>query len=195
VVFTDQSTGMVAQAISTLRALGQFAFGVADAQALPFASGSFDVVIANHMLYHVPKRSLALAEIRRVLKPTGAFFAATNDRTHMHEVRELAEAYQPGAALWGGMEAQVSTNERFPFDVATQELSEHFGQIQLHRYANNLVVTDADALADYMLSGMSIHMPAETQAPFRQWLRNRIATEGPITVTTAAGLFEATNAP
>src|SRR5215475_9331514 len=25
-----------------------------DAQALPFADGSFDVVLANHMLYHVP---------------------------------------------------------------------------------------------------------------------------------------------
>lgn len=195
VFFTDQSTGMVTQAISTLRGLAQFAFGVADAQWLPFMTGSFDVVVANHMLYHVPNRSMALGEIRRVLKSTGVFFAATNDRTHMHEVRDLAKEYQPGTSLRGQMEQLASNNERFPFDVATQELSEHFGQIQLHRYANNLLVTDADALADYMLSGMSIHMPAEAQAPFRAWLRSRIAAQGPITVTTAAGLFEATSAP
>src|SRR2546430_14213021 len=32
---------------------------------LPFADGRFDVVIANHMLYHVTAREQALREIRR----------------------------------------------------------------------------------------------------------------------------------
>src|SRR5690606_21133136 len=80
---TDQSAGMVAKAFATLGDLSHLHFGVADAQALPFAEGAFDVVIANHMLYHVPDRQQALSEIRRVLKPTGRFFAATNDTPHM----------------------------------------------------------------------------------------------------------------
>jgi SAM-dependent methyltransferase len=188
ITYTDQSTGMIAQAFSTLGDLAQFHFGAADAQALPFATAAFDVVIANHMLYHVPDRGKALAEIRRVLLPAGRFFAATNDRAHMQELRDLAEAFMPGT------QAIISANERFPFDVATQELSQHFGQVQLHRYHNSLVITDADALADYMLSGITLKLPAVAETPFRRWLQGRIQAQGAITTTSAAGLFEAATA-
>jgi SAM-dependent methyltransferase len=188
ITFTDQSTGMIAQAISTLGDLPQFRFGVADAQALPFATDSFDVVVANHMLYHVPDRGKALAEFRRVLRPTGRFFAATNDYAHMQEMRALAEDFMPGTVR------AFLPNERFPFDVATRELSQHFGQVQLHRYHNSLVITDADALADYMLSGISLNLPTVAELPFRHWLRNRIETQGAITVTSASGIFEAATA-
>lgn len=189
VIFTDQSPGMLAQAVGTLGALPQFSFSVADAQALPFADQTFDVVIANHMLYHVPNRQLALAEIRRVLRSGGRFFAATNDRSHMQELRDLAEAFMPGSSTL------VSPNERFPFDAAARELSEHFGQVQLHRYPNQLVVTDAGALADYMLSGILLKLPAVAETPFRRWLQERIEAQGAFTVTSATGMFEATSAP
>jgi SAM-dependent methyltransferase len=207
VIFTDQSTGMITQARATLSVrppwpsesvrppgpstgdLRPFRFGVADAQALPFATASFDVVIANHMLYHVPDRGMALAEIRRVLKPAGTFFAATNDHVHMQELRDVAERFLPDSSHLR------SANERFPFDVATSELSRHFGQVQLHRYHNNLVVTDADALADYMLSGLTFTLPDGAEASFRQWLQQRILSEGSITITPAVGLFEAATAP
>lgn len=45
---------------------------------------------------------------------------------------------------WNPGQAVPPTNVS-PFDVATLELSEHFGQVQLHRYHNTLVVTDAEA--------------------------------------------------
>jgi hypothetical protein len=88
----------------------------------------------------------------------------------------------------------ISQNERFPFDIATQELSQHFGQVQLHRYHNNLVVTDADALADYMLSGISLNLPAVAETPFRRWLQERIQSQQAITVTSVTGIFEAATA-
>jgi SAM-dependent methyltransferase len=189
IIFTDQSTGMITQAISTLGDLPQFRFGVADAQSLPFATASFDVVIANHMLYHVPDRERAVAEIRRVLRPTGRFFAATNDHAHMQELRELPDAYMLG------LSQRPSSNERFPFDAATEKFSQHFGQVQLHRYHNGLVIPDANALADYMLSGIMLtQLPADGEAAFRQWLHDHIATQGPLKVTSAVGLFESTSA-
>ncbi len=48
-----------------------------DAQSIPFEDETFDAVIANHMLYHVPDRPKAIAEIKRVLKPGGRLIATT----------------------------------------------------------------------------------------------------------------------
>lgn len=60
---------------------------VADAQDLPFADDSFDVVAALWMLYHVPDLHRALAEVRRVLRPGGRFVAVTNGDTHVADLR------------------------------------------------------------------------------------------------------------
>ena len=65
---------------------------VGDAQRLPFADGSFDCVLAMHMLYHVPDRDLALAEIRRVLRPGGVALALTNSHRHLEELNEMVGA-------------------------------------------------------------------------------------------------------
>ena len=47
-----------------------------DAAALPFDDGSFDVVLCNFGMMHLPDRPKALDEIRRVLRPDGAFLMA-----------------------------------------------------------------------------------------------------------------------
>jgi SAM-dependent methyltransferase len=86
----DASPGMIAKA----KSLGT---GVellqADAQSLPFPDGSFDVVTAHHMLYHVADIPLALREVRRVLRTGGRFLAVTNARDNMGDYRKaLGEA-------------------------------------------------------------------------------------------------------
>jgi Methyltransferase domain len=42
-----------------------------DIQKTPFRDQTFDVVICNHVMEHVPNDSVAMAEIRRILKPDG----------------------------------------------------------------------------------------------------------------------------
>jgi ubiquinone/menaquinone biosynthesis C-methylase UbiE len=44
---------------------------VADAESLPFAEGSFDLVYSWGVLHHTPDTDRALAEVRRVLAPRG----------------------------------------------------------------------------------------------------------------------------
>ena len=50
-----------------------------DARRLPFRPAAFDAVIANHSLEHVPDLPVVLAEIRRVLRPSGALYASVPD--------------------------------------------------------------------------------------------------------------------
>ena len=45
-----------------------------DIQSIPFEDNSFDMIIANHMLFHVPDLNKALLEVKRVLKERGYFY-------------------------------------------------------------------------------------------------------------------------
>jgi len=49
-----------------------------DATALPFADGSFDVIVCNSALEHVADERRAVGEIRRVLKPGGRLILTTD---------------------------------------------------------------------------------------------------------------------
>ncbi len=48
-----------------------------DAGSLPFADESFDLVVCNFGMMHLPDQPKALAEVSRVLRPGGAFVMAT----------------------------------------------------------------------------------------------------------------------
>ena len=48
-----------------------------DAAAMPFGDDSFDAVVCNFGVMHLPDQPKALSEIRRVLKPDGQFVMAT----------------------------------------------------------------------------------------------------------------------
>jgi len=73
ITLADFSPGMLADARRDLPGRA-FQFEQLDAQALPHGVAQFNLVIANHMLYHVADRHSALAHIRRILKPDGRFF-------------------------------------------------------------------------------------------------------------------------
>lgn len=66
----DISPGMLAVARARLGAAADLR--VADAEALPLADDSVDVVICVDSFHHYPRPELALAEMRRVLRTEGA---------------------------------------------------------------------------------------------------------------------------
>ena len=82
----DLSAGMLAAARGRS---AQAALGVGDAEALPLRDAAIDAVLAMHMLYHVPDRARAIAEMRRVLRPGGVALAVTNTRDHVEALNEL----------------------------------------------------------------------------------------------------------
>ena len=53
-----------------------------DVQRLPFADASFDAVLAGHVVEHLSRPGVAMAEVARVLKPGGRFLLLTPNRFH-----------------------------------------------------------------------------------------------------------------
>ena len=94
----------------------------ADGQALPFPNAAFDRVLAAHMLYHVPDREGALAEMRRVLRPGGRLVLATNGSNYqarlgeLHRDAALALGYEPstGDGLCFTLDDLVLVERAFP---------------------------------------------------------------------------------
>jgi ubiquinone/menaquinone biosynthesis C-methylase UbiE len=66
----DFSAGMLDQARARFPAV-TFDFG--DAEALPYKDASFDAVVSNFGIHHVPRPAVALAGVHRVLRRGGKF--------------------------------------------------------------------------------------------------------------------------
>jgi len=70
---TDISPGMLSQLSATAEGLGLEVKTVrTEAEVLPFADESFDLVFGHAVLHHIPDLDKAFAEFRRVLRPGGA---------------------------------------------------------------------------------------------------------------------------
>jgi SAM-dependent methyltransferase len=182
VVLTDLSSGMVDEALDSARSVGFDAVGqTCDVQVLPFADGEFDVVLANHMLYHVPDPDRAISELARVLKPDGVLLAATNGYGHMREINEaLGEVFGDHAE---------GLYEVFGIDTGERRLRECFRSIVWHAFDNDLVVDDPQAVIDYGLSFPPGESATETQrAEFAAAVRSRFV-DGRLRIRTRAGVF------
>ncbi len=189
IMLSDFSAGMLAQAQQSLQgSQHSFTFQSFDAQAIPFADASFDYVIANHMLYHVPDRKRALAEIRRVLKPAGRLYATTVGATNLQEIWLLARR-----ALGENIEnMQQEQKEHFTLESGQAELAPWFPYVKLHRREDALVVTEAEPLIAYILSGKAkSRMVGEKLKRLHELVEQELATHGAIHISKDAGLFEA----
>jgi malonyl-CoA O-methyltransferase len=87
VLALDLSLGMLQQARRHQRLWRRFARVCADAQRLPLATASIDVVFSNLMLQWCQPLDAVLAEVRRVLKPGGFFAFSTFGPLTLQELR------------------------------------------------------------------------------------------------------------
>jgi SAM-dependent methyltransferase len=131
---------------------------IADAEHLPFPDRSFDVVMANHMLFHVPDPEQAIREFRRVLKPTGSVMATTNSVHNMPELQALLRRAVTLLAPPGMTNPRVPAQhtDQFTLESGTRMLSRYFYAVVRHDLPGSLVFTNAEPIIDYMQSTRSL---------------------------------------
>lgn len=140
----DLSMGMLASARE--RARGPLVAG--DATALPFANGSFDFVLAAHMLYHVAERNKAVSELRRVLRASGCCIAVTNGERNMEELVRMVEGVVGHGWRW-----RRSSGVAFSLENGADQLKVAFDEVVRVDCPDSVVqITDAHALGDYLRS-------------------------------------------
>ena len=179
VVVTDSSEGMLRAARGQLDRVPGVEFRQMDADRIPDGEWTFDVVIANHMLYHVPDRAAVFSEVVRVLRPSGRLYAATNGASHMEELDKLIANPEKRVIIW---------TWQFSLENGADQLAPFFGSVELRRHQNPLAVTDTSAVMAYIGSlpwDLSQHELVRI-AEVIDWV---IATKGAFHITRDSGMF------
>ena len=183
-VAADLSEGMLALVTDAARVN-------ADVQSLPMADQAFDVVLAPHMLYHVPDRVSAAREMRRVMRADGIGVVVTNGERNFAEFKHLMEqAVGTDWTMWRPVD------QYFSLESGTEQLRTAFDTVtRVDCPASDVVVTDLDAFTDYVDS-IGDHYEAEVGVPWAGVVRRArsLAAEameltGEFRLTTSVGAF------
>jgi ubiquinone/menaquinone biosynthesis C-methylase UbiE len=180
VLLTDFSPLMVEKAKAALTG-SSFSFGQVDAGNIPFPDGSFDAVIANHMLYHVPDMAGALAEISRVLVAGGHFYATT---VGAGSRRELTAIYRQ---MEGEATFTYLVDNPFTLDNGRELLTPYFSAVERRDYEDALRVTNPDDLVAYILSYNSV--PDESKDRLTKLVESGFSAEGVFSISKEQGMF------
>ena len=188
ITLTDFSEGMLATAKSNLTALHNINYRVVNIEEINFPDQTFDVVIANHMLYHVPDRDKALSEVRRVLKPGGTFYATTMGNRNMAEYRELLMEFD-GRINY----SDVGMSKRFGLENGKEQIIKYFSDVTRRDYEDGLKITNVEALYNYTISLEGIYNVADIvrdrKEQFIDYLNDKMRQEGAIYISKLAGIF------
>lgn len=197
ITLSDISEGMLEDARKNVADLpANFSFQQIDAQDIPFEEHTFDLVMANAMLYHVPDVDEAISEIRRVLKPGGRFYGSTGGLNHMKELDDFVEAHM-ASKLPGVFTGLGDITKQFTLENGKAKLSRHFEHVKLHMPPqSHLHVTEAEPFIAYILSmarwSMLVEGVSKQQVDDVVAEARKIAEASlPIRITTSGGLFEA----
>ncbi len=99
---TDISPGMLAALSANAQRLGlQVETVSADAERLPFADGSFDLVLGHAVLHHLPDLPTAFGELARVLAPGGTLLFAGEPSRYGDRLARVPKRFAGAVApLW-----------------------------------------------------------------------------------------------
>jgi SAM-dependent methyltransferase len=153
-----------------------------DARRLPFAAASADVVLAMHMLYHVPSPQSAVGELRRVTRPGGQLLVLLNAADHLRELRGLLR------------DAGVHRPERLDVERGRALLAPAFQEIELHTVEGELVVPASAPVRAYLSSMIGVEAGAgagERRAALLETVvaavEEQVRTTGAFRTRTAVG--------
>jgi ubiquinone/menaquinone biosynthesis C-methylase UbiE len=189
VTLSDYSEGMLEETRKTLgSATHPFTYKIVNADEMDLTDKSFDIVLANNMLYHLDDKPRALSQIKRILRDDGCFVATARGKNDMRELNELLYSYLGNKSRFKFGESS------FSMDNGLDALRPYFSKIAVRHFENSLRITEAEPIIDYYLSfngmmGDMVVLPENEIAGFREFLREKIRKEKGLHVSKESGAF------
>lgn len=192
ITLSDISSGMlrdIRRAISELSpGDSRFNFKVIDAQKIPLENESYDLVIANHVLFYVENIDNTCNEIKRVLAPNGVFICSTYSENHMKEISQLVSDFDDRIVL-----SADKLYENFGKNNGEKLLKPYFSNVEWVEYEDHLLVTEPEPLISYVLSchGNQNQFIIEHFKEFKSFVKKK--TDKGFYITKDSGIFTITN--
>lgn len=185
ICLSDISRGMLRDA---RREIGtgdsRFTFQAFDCADIAFDDNTFDLIIANHVLFYCDNIDKAIKEIHRVLKKGGHFICSTYGSSHMCEIDKLVKAFDSRISL-----SDNKLYEKFGLSNGKEILSEQFNDVSMKIYEDFLEVDQATPLIEYILSchGNQNEYILSRYQEFKTYVMNKTKTL--FHITKEAGIF------
>ena len=135
---------------------------LADVQELPFADESFELAVANWVLYHLPDVDRGIGELARVLTPEGTLIAASVGEGNLEE-------------LWNLLGDSPTENLSFGEKNGAELLSRRFRNVERHDAIGTAVFPDAAAVRKFVAMTITRAHLADRVPDFEGELRTRSA--------------------
>ena len=191
VTITDISDGMIRDAKRNITNSGlaqyNFSYNTTDCCNIPYPDNSFDIVIANHVLFYCNPVTKAVNEIHRVLKSGGRLICSTYSSRHMQEINQLVSDFDSRIVLSADRLYTI-----FGLDNGCQLLNNDFKQIEKKIYKDSLIVDKAEPLIEYIMSchGNQNQYLLDRYSSFKNFVSDRLSR--PMHITKEAGIFVCT---
>lgn len=188
ITLTDVCEDMVNNAKKNLSDYSDvFDFEIVDPNNIPFEDESFDLVIANHILFYMKDLDKVLKEIKRVLKVGGHFYSSTIDSNNMKELESLMKGFNSNIKI-----SEEKISSKFGMENGQEILSKHFSQTKRYLYEDKLVINDSKGILEYIYSipGNIIELVDTKKKDFEKYIDLNINKHGNIYITNNQVLFE-----
>lgn len=186
IILSDISKGMINDASDNLKDIPSIQYQCFDCDSIPYKDNSFDIVIANHVLFYLKDIPHALSEIKRVLKPGGYFYCSAYGNKHMKEITDLVKEYDPRITL-----SNIQLYDMFGLENGENILSQYFENIVIDKYNDSLEVTNMDDIANYILSchGNQSEYISKDYNSFKVFIQKKLTNHRSYHITKDAGVF------
>ena len=189
ITLSDFSKSMLKSTKEKLKNLNyNFKYEEINVESIPYEDASFDIVIAEHMIYFAPNIEKALSEIRRVLVPGGILYLTANSCEAMAELNKLVEKFDSSLGIDNN-----GYSARFELENGAPILQKYFNKVDVEILEGKIIVDKPEPVVSYKAStiqGSSI-LVGEKKKAFTKYLEDYIRKNDDISITTKTCLFKA----
>jgi ubiquinone/menaquinone biosynthesis C-methylase UbiE len=183
-VLTDISKGMIDIVKERYAGRKNIQIQAMDVLDMPFEANSFDIIVANSMLYHVNDVDSAVKNIQCILRDEGVFYATTFGKDGQLN-------YINNAMFEMGLSDSKKLDEiSFSLENGRDILRRHFSAVKEETYDNHLEVLETMDLVDYIFSMSSMcHMDRSNRDKMNAYFESKKDSQGVLTIPMMYGMF------